>query len=166
MPTQMTKSRLLDAILSARTQWEVLLAKIDEEQLISPGENSEWSVKDVFAHLTAWEWRAVAWLEAVQNKEQVKPAEWPSGLGEDETNAWIYGKYRDRPLDEIIHDSARVHRRLVELIEALPEEDLMASGRLASLRGSSLLDAIPGNSYEHYRDHSETNRAWLDRARG
>jgi hypothetical protein len=47
----------------------------------------DWSIKDIVAHLTAWEERLVAWLEAIAHGTSPELPPWPGNFDEDATNA-------------------------------------------------------------------------------
>ncbi len=53
----MTKDELIKKI---ETEWDNLQAALDgltEEQMHQPGVVGEWSIKDILAHITAWQTR-------------------------------------------------------------------------------------------------------------
>ena len=58
------KAELLAAIQEERAHLERLLSPLSEEQLCQPVLGGQRSVKDILAHLTAWEQRCISWVEA------------------------------------------------------------------------------------------------------
>ena len=46
----MNKSEFLDAMRSARAEWEALLDDIGEARMTAPSLPNDWSVKDLIAH--------------------------------------------------------------------------------------------------------------------
>ena len=60
-----TKDELLAAMDQGYTTFELLLAPLSETQLTIPGVNGEWSIKDILAHLAAWQGRVAERLEAI-----------------------------------------------------------------------------------------------------
>src|SRR4030067_519964 len=89
---------------------EHLLASLSEEQITAPHLPSNLSIKDVMAHLRAWQQVSIARLEAAQlNKEPVFP-NWLSGLDpeseedRDRFNARIYETYRQQPWSRVHQD--------------------------------------------------------------
>ena len=157
----MDKATFIRTTRGARAEWEQVLAEVGEERMLTPVAAGHWSVKDVIAHLTAWEQRPVAWLTAIRRGETPSPAPWPPDLGEEKTNAWIYEANKDQPLRQVINQSRRVHEQLLKELEMTSEGDLNDAGRFAWLNGNSLAESIPGDSYEHYRDHTRMVREWL-----
>ena len=129
--------------------------------MTKPGVAGHWSVKDMIAHLTAWEQRPVAWLIAIRRGELPEPAPWPPDLGEEKTNAWIYEVNKDKPLAQVIEESRRVHELLLKELESVTDDALNDAQRYRWLNGNSLDDSIPGDSSEHYQDHARMVREWL-----
>ncbi len=152
---------MLDTLRRARAEWDDLLARAGEAQLEIPGVEPERSAKDLSAHLMAWEQRPVAWLAAVQHGERPQPAPWPRGLDEEQVNAWIYETNRGRPATGVLRESQAQFQQLLAALEALPEGELTREREW--LNGNSLRDAIPGNTFEHYRVHAASLREWLAR---
>jgi hypothetical protein len=158
----MDKKTLIEAVRNSRVAWDVLLAQVGEERKTTPGVTGNWSVKDVVAHLTAWERRPVAWLTAVRQSATPEPAPWPPNLSEEQTNAWIYEANRGRSLREILDESGQVHEQCMKQLLVISEEELNVSGRYSWLNGSTLAESILGNTYEHYQEHSQMLRMWLE----
>ena len=50
-----SKAEFLDTMRSERDRWEALLAEADETQMVEPGVAGDWSLKDLVAHVTAYE---------------------------------------------------------------------------------------------------------------
>ncbi len=162
MDAQTKKEQLLGMLRAERARWEALLVQVGEARMNLSGVTGEWSVKDIVAHLTAWESRVVAWLSAVRAETWPAPPAWPTNLDEDQTNDWIYKANRGRRLSDILNDSRRVFDQLLEGLAELSDQDLTAINRFEWLGGNSLLEAIPGNSYAHYQVHGELIRNWLE----
>ena len=153
----------------------MLLGEVGEARLDEPGAEGHWSVRDVMAHLTAYERSAAALLRADLRGEQpttrdmygldtVPPevtAE-PPVWGEDQYNAWVVGWNRERPLREVLADSRRAYERLLAAVEAIPEDDVADPERFAWTHGRSLQRILPNQSFRHYLIHIPSIRAWLD----
>ena len=157
----MNKNQLIQVLRDEQVAWNGLLAEVGETRMTSPNAVGAWSIKDIVAHLTTWEQRAVAWLVAAQRREKPERPVWPNGLSEDEENAFIYSANRDRSLEDVLTESRRVQEQLLAHIKAISEEDLNDAKRFDWLNGNSIADSTPGNSYEHYQDHAKAIREWL-----
>ncbi len=161
MPAPTNKSQLIQTYAAERLKWEELWDEVGPERMETSGVAGEWSVKDIVAHVNTWEGRVLAWLEAAAQGCAPVPAPWPTNLDEDAINAWIWKANRGRRLEDVLDESRQTGRRVQEVLSAIAEPDMTGPGRFWWLSGGSLLTAIPGNSFEHYRDHAETIRAWL-----
>ena len=157
----MNKEQLVQSIRTEQIAWRALLTEVGDQRITLPNAVGAWSIKDMVAHVTFWEQRAVEWLIAAQNNHAPARHPWTDGLSEDEENAWIFDANKDRPLQDILEESRQAQEQLVRQIEAVSEEDLSNPKRFEWLNGNSLADSIPGNSFEHYREHSTAIREWL-----
>ncbi len=156
-----SKDELIRTLKTERQRWEELLNEVGPNRTETSGVTGDWSVKDIIAHVNAWEERLVAWLEAIALGTSPELPPWPANLDEDATNAWIWKVNRGRRLDEVLAESRRTSERVEELLAAVTEQDLKEPGRLWWLSGASLLASIPGHSYAHRREHADAIRHWL-----
>jgi hypothetical protein len=160
-----SKASLLGKLNSQREQWESLLAGLEEAQLVAPVVPDQHSIKDVMAHLMAWQRLTVARLEAALKDETPPPPEWPQDLDEehhtDEINEWFFQTYRPWSLAEVLREWRRVFQRVLDLGEALSEEAL--AERYPWLEGAPL-SAVLAGSYEHHEEHLVSLRDWLARS--
>ena len=161
----MDKQELLETMKTTRAEWDALLTEVGEPRMTVAGVTGNWSVKDVVAHLTAWEKRTVARLIAVRQGGKPEPAPWPPNTSEEEENAWIYEANRKRSLRDVLDDSRRVHDQVMKQLQPVTDEELNERGRFSWLDGNKLVESIPGNTYEHYQEHGELIRKWLARQR-
>lgn len=53
--TQMSKAEILEKMQGERTRLEAVLAQLSPAQMVLPGVEVDWSVKDILAHIVAWE---------------------------------------------------------------------------------------------------------------
>jgi hypothetical protein len=93
------KTQIISMLREEFNRWEELLASLSEEQIKVPQLPSSLSIKDVIAHLRAWQQVSIARLEAAQlDKEPVFP-NWLAGLDpesdeeRDQFNDRIYEAY-------------------------------------------------------------------------
>jgi hypothetical protein len=153
------KQGILTALREEFDRWEALLASLGEAQITAPQLDDNWSIKDVIAHLHAWQQRSIARLEAaLLDREPEYPA-WPTQFepeveGVNDLNAWLYATYRDQPWPSVHEDWRAGFLRFLELGAALPEKDLLEVGKYAWLEGYALVAVLQG-SYEHHREHTE-----------
>jgi hypothetical protein len=154
------KQTLITALHSVFDRWEALLAGLSEAQISARTLPSDLSVKDVVAHLRAWQQVSSARLEAAQAGSQPDYTFWPDRLrpGPDEPlediNAWIHATYLDQPWSSVHAVWRAGFQRFVSLVEAAPEADLEPEGRFAWLDGLPLVAVISG-SLDHHIEHLE-----------
>ena len=161
----MDKTALLDTIQTEYARFESLIAPLSEAQLCATGSEGQWSIKDIMVHVAAWEEICARWLEEFLRGETPQPSE----RLDQHSNERIYLENRDRSLAEVRELMRSTHEQFVHQIDLLTqkfsEEDLNASHRFAwteSWPGYSLISAIADNSYEHYEDHAQQIRRWLN----
>jgi len=150
----MDKATLLDKISSGYAALETLLTPLDEAQMTTRSAGEEWSIKDILAHLTAWHYRLLGWVNAILRNEE--PA-----LGDavetneqlDRLNARFYEENKTRPLSEVLSDLRSSHLQVIESVQAMADEDLTDPQRFAWMDGNPFLNLVAGNTYEHYLEH-------------
>jgi uncharacterized protein (TIGR03083 family) len=153
MDAQMDRSTLLNNVRSGRERLDGLLATLTDEQMERPGGESDWSVKDVIAHITWHEREIVNMLRARSMEEGVSSHLW--GLPTHERNRAIYEGNRDRSLQDVLAESRQVRAELDELLAGLSEEDLTDPGRYKDMPAEwQPWKIIAENTYEHYHDHA------------
>jgi hypothetical protein len=160
--TPMTGERLADILRTARAAWMALLAEVGEERMAEPGVDGPWSVQEIVAHLT-WYERVI--VEGAQRLMRTGRYE-RSGLqllSMDERNAVIAAQSRARPLPDVLAESEQVFGQLLAVIEACPEDLLNDPLRLGLPPEVIPWTLVAANSYEHYQQHMDAIRAWLDR---
>ena len=161
------KQSILTALREEFNRWEALLASLSEAQITAPQLPENWSIKDVIAHLRAWQQRSIARLEAALLGRAPEYPAWPAQFDPEaegephDLNAWLYATYRDQPWPSVHRDWREGYLRFLELAEAIPEEDLLDSGKYTWLEGYSLLAVLQG-SYEHHREHAEYLKPYVN----
>lgn len=148
-------------------RWEALLSSLSEEQVSARVMPSDLSIKDVVAHLMAWQQRTIARLEsALHNREPVLPP-WPAPADPnadydlEEVNAWIHRKYEDEPWPSVYRQWRGGYRKFMELSAAIPDEDMQAVGKFPWLAQWPVMAYIE-SSYEHHHDeHRRPLEEWL-----
>jgi len=154
------KAQLITALADEFNRWEKLLAGLGEEQIIAPLPDSSLSVKDVIAHLWAWQQVSIARLEAaLQNKYPEFP-EWFGGSPPDsdenldQFNENIYQANRRRTWSDVHQAWKDGFLKFMELAKKISEKDLLEVGKYSWIEGYALSDVLLG-SYEHHEEHLE-----------
>ncbi|MFO7539628.1 MAG: ClbS/DfsB family four-helix bundle protein [Chloroflexota bacterium] len=154
------KEHILAALREQFNRWQELLSGLKDEQIMAPQTFGNWSVKDVVAHLWAWQQRSIARLEAaLADKEPVFPHWQPDidvdDIGStDQINAWIYNAYREQAWESVYQNWRDGYLRLLLLAEQISERHLLDSSRYAWLEGYSLALILLA-TYDHHQEHLE-----------
>jgi hypothetical protein len=165
----MKKSELLHWLQEEYQQWEAFLDKIGSARMDQPGVNGHWSIKDIVAHLTGWQPKLIAGIQAAQRGEPEPAPPWPADLQtEDEINAWIYETNRGRSVREVLDESRQVFQQLLAVVEGLPDdvriETVHQGERKYYLVWLDNQRVQPGEFFDHFHDdHEPDMRAWLAR---
>lgn len=163
MGEQMDKARLIEQIRAARQRLEEVVASFSPDQMTRPGLSGGWSVKDILAHVAAWEGRMVGWLETALQGET--PQLLPPGMTWADLDLWneqTYREHRNRALDDVQAGFAASYPRALQSVEAMPEDDLIDPDRFAWLEGHPLWRLVAANTFEHYAEHEEALRIWRE----
>jgi len=164
---------LLDRIKRTRSALRQTYAHLSEAQMIAPGADGGWSVKDHLAHLTTWEagiaallrreprWAAMGLDDAIVRQND-----------EAEVNAIIDQHNKDRVLPDVLADFEQTHRDLLAVLGQLTFDDLLKTyshyqpGEPGVDSGRPILAWIAGNTYEHYAEHEDWVRAVVEHVTG
>lgn len=162
------KASLLAKMRAERAVWDGLVDRLPVPILTVGVLPNGWSVKDLTAHIAAYEkWTAAQITAANEGRqptdmelygmEHLPPeaATWTV----DEANAVIYEQYRDTPLDEVMTFAHQTFQALLTAVAAVPDEDLSRAGAQEWTGHLTLLDLVPAQSYEHYHQHIDELRA-------
>jgi hypothetical protein len=160
MPDQMTKAGLLETLHAERSRWETLLTEVGEARMTTPILASWWSIKDIIAHIAWHERQTAAVLQPDPGRRLVRDWLWVSS--ESRRNAVLFAESRDRALPEVLADAHQAFAQLVAAVEALTSKDRADHHRFPNTPPGWLpWHFIAGHSYEHYREHMPSIRAWL-----
>ena len=114
-----SKSELLERMRAGREEWDALIAQIPDSARTEPALAGGWSVKDLIAHVAAYEnWTAAQIRAANEGRaptdrelygvEEMPPD--PEGWDLDRQNAAIYARYKEMPLgrrDDLLQPGVR-----------------------------------------------------------
>lgn len=160
------KDHLISALREQVQQWEALLSRLDEGFTSAPLLPSQWTVKDVVAHLKTWQTRSIARCEAALQDREPDFPEWLAGIDPDlgenvnQANAWIYETHRNLPWSEVYQAWLHGYQRFIDLAGQFSEQDLLDSSRYSWLQRVPLANVLLA-SYDHHQEHYEKLLAWL-----
>ena len=161
MTEQVDKTSILKEMSTSYAALVDLLTPLDKTQYLTEGVIPEWSIKDILAHINSWHNRLLKILDAALHNQ--KPSlTGPDTVEEmDKLNAQFYQENKTLPLDEVLADFHTSYQRIFDIVQAMPEEDLVNPHKFAWSKGTPLWQSIAGDTYEHYQEHTEQIQHWL-----
>jgi hypothetical protein len=155
---KMTKLELLDQIRAERGRGEETLARLTHAQMLLPGVDGEWSVKDALAHISAWERRMISWVNSVLHGE--KP-DIPLPWDEDRMNFDTFTQVKDKPISDVLEEFRLSYWDSLALAETLSEEQLDTVHTDTWPMGP-LWIGVAANTSWHYKEHRNDILKWLE----
>lgn len=157
-----TKSDLLDVIRIERAQLEILFEGLTDSQMTTAGVYISWSIKDVLAHIAAWERLAYDRIHAALSGEPLKFPLIKGDADVDKFNAGVYEKNKDQPLAKVMAEFQDSHQDFSELISTFTD-DFLASPLPFDWAGKMTAQVvISANTHWHYVEHAESISKWLE----
>ncbi|HEY7785023.1 MAG TPA: ClbS/DfsB family four-helix bundle protein [Pyrinomonadaceae bacterium] len=163
MGRRLPKKELLSEIDRERKALDETLAVLSKRDLTKPGvTRGGWSVKDVLAHLVEWQQMNLNWYAAgLRGENPAMPAPGYSLRELPRLNQMIYRKHHRRSLQAVLEDYRTYHERVVDLIESLPDADLVTLGRFSWTGPSwTLSDYLRASTAAHYLWARTRIRRW------
>jgi DinB superfamily len=151
----MNTQQVLKRLDAAWADFEASYVGLSESQLLIPGVQGQWSVRDIIAHVTWWEEEALKHLPLI--RQGGRPPRYSVQYGGiDAFNALMTEQRRHLSLAEVLRQHDDVHARLLAYARAAPEELYVRETRF---RRRLRLD-----TYGHYPLHAKAIRAWRERS--
>ena len=163
MGKRLRKQELLSEIQRERSSLDDTLALLSTRQMTKAGvTRGGWSVKDILAHLVEWQQMNLGWYAAgLRGETPAMPAPGYTLRDLPRLNAMIYRKHHRRSLQAVLRDYRLYHERVVALIEALPDADLVTLQRFSWTGPSwTLSDYLRAATVAHYLWARTRIRRW------
>jgi hypothetical protein len=164
------KEIFLARLLRERDKFELLLNRVGFiGRMTLKGVSGKWSIKDMLAHILAYEQYIADRMNEILHGEEYSPCRTQNALDafldeygypdfgsplldDDAPNEWITEKYKNVSLDEVVAQEIQAFASIVASLEKMSEESM---GR------HHLYDRIANNTYRHYREHTADIKRWL-----
>lgn len=183
MQTPTDKASLLAALKQGRAAWEALLARVDPARMADPGVEGFWSVREMLAHITAFEEYAAAYAEDLARYGRLPAAgvaaldahytallaarrtaepELPATLEQlhvDQLNVLFVDDQRRLPIAAVLERGRRAFDATYAALDRL-DEALLTTPQV-EFNNRSLLEIMPAQSYRHYTKHAVFIERWL-----
>ena len=147
------RDRLLDIMHTARAELDAIVAGYDGQLDAAAGDNPDWRIQDVLAHLALWERmaaRKIAGTPLPDGEDEVTRDPWDI----DEFNDAMQARWRDRSAAAVLAESAAAHSALVAAVEGARDDDCAPGGKA--------WNAIAEDSAGHYPGHFPVTNLFPD----
>ena len=131
--------------------------------MVEPGVVGEWSVKDILAHLTAWEKLFLGWYDAGKRGEVPEtPAPGYTWSTYHLLNENIYKENKARSLEEVQKEFEEYYQYTLERIKRIPEEEWFEAKLFEWMEERvNIARYIRANTGNHYRWAKNKILKWL-----
>jgi hypothetical protein len=153
-----TRDILFSQIRIERGLLEETLSLLTHKQMLVPGVDGDWSVKDALAHISTWERWMICWTNSllVGDKPDT-PEQWDIDL----MNSRTYQLVKELPLAKILEEFHLSYLDSLFLIHNLSDEQLFTVYPDTWPLGP-LWTGIAANTIWHYKDHRIDITKWLE----
>jgi hypothetical protein len=134
------KDHILAALREQFNSWKELLANLSEEQITTPQLDLGWSIKDVMAHLWAWQQISIARMEGGLHDREPEFPKRVADAGEDweesadRVNALTHENNHKKPWSEVHQNWRSGFLRFLESGEPISEKELRDGDRYPWLK--------------------------------
>jgi hypothetical protein len=164
------KDVFLARLLRERDKLELIVNRIGfTRQIAMPGVLGKWSIKDMLAHLLAYEQYLADRMEEIFQGETYIPCktqaaldafleefgypDFGSPLLDDEVPAtWVIEKYRNVSLEDVVAQEVHAFATVVGILERMSDE---------MISQHNIYERVANNTYKHYRMHIRDIRRWM-----
>lgn len=166
----MLKKDFSEKLLQERDKFELLLNRVGyTRRMTLKGVSGKWSIKDILAHILAYEQYMADRMHEILHHEAYIPCKTQTALDafadefgypdfgsalldDDVPNAWVVEKYKNISLDDVVMQELQAFSAIISALEQMTE---------ATIAKHNLNERIANNTYKHYREHIKDIRAWL-----
>lgn len=170
----MTKKQFLTKLMHERDRFELLLNRVGyTRRMTLKGVAGKYSIKDVLAHILAYEQFIADRMSEILNHETYTPCKTQTALDAfldkfgypdfgspllDDTSPkeWVIDRYKNVSLDDVVAQEIQAFASIIASLERMPEE---------TIHQHNLYDRIVKHTHQNYREHSSKIKRWL-RANG
>jgi uncharacterized damage-inducible protein DinB len=136
------------------------LSGLPEREILRPRTQGQWSIKDVLAHIVAWEEEGVGRLALVRRGHGHRVRFYDDMREVNRWNARAVSRARSLSFSSLLRRAARVRRRLIEALRRLPPGTLRDPSHEVPVVGW-----LPQFAWRHEKRHLREIRVWWRRRR-
>ena len=160
MNDHIDKDAILIRLEIERAAFNSVVAQVNPRLIDRIMVQDNWTVKDILAHICAWELELLRWLEMAEHGEPPDipaPGTWSEYM--DRFNLQKFKENRRRTLADVQEEYQQVHKRLLEALKALPDDP--HDPYWCMWYGNRPPWQLLATFYEHYQEHTQPIRKWL-----
>jgi hypothetical protein len=143
----MSKQQVIDKVNKGWIEFKDSIACMSENELLEPGKDGGWSVKDMIVHVRTWEEETLKHLPTILKKQKVPRYKDLYG-GIDAFNAMTHDANKTISLRSAVANLEDTHRRLISYLESVPEDQFKSDTRFYR--------RLAADTYKHYPEHIQT----------
>ena len=150
----MDKAEFIQRVETARREWNDLLAQVDDDLMLKPGIEGDWSAKDILAHVM---WYEREMVQLLSSRSLIGSDLWELPL--DDRNAEIHREIKDTSLKAVRLDAEKAFVELIQELNRLPEDAFGDPAHFQNMPSEwKPRDVIASNTFHHYREHTDSIR--------
>ncbi len=153
MAERLPREEAVDQLRLQRERLLAAIAELSEDERTSQPVLGDWSLRDILAHILAWEEEAVKRLKLIAKGEPER-IKWVPPRKVDEWNARARDKKRAMSLTEVLTALAKRRLEMSRLLKGLSEEAFGDGAR------TPLSVWLPNCTYKHEQEHSQQIEDW------
>ena len=153
MDRPVTKAELLRGIREERQRLENALKGVTGADMAKTTKPGEWSVKDILAHVSAWEDTFIKWYHVGLGGGKVDKPNFHKAGVLAEMNRQFYEANRHRSLKDVLAGFEDSYQHILSVVESIPEKDMFTRGKYAWTGRQNLAVYIIANTSGHYPSH-------------
>ncbi len=143
-----TAKDFIERFKTDRADYVKLWDGLTEVQMTQrPGPQSDWSVKDLIAHLTWWQDHMMEWVTTALSGETVVRDE-----SIDDANDRVFNEQKDALLETILAEWDASYPKVLALVETMTDEQINDAS-VVNIEGHALMHFLIGDTFGHYDTH-------------
>lgn len=151
MPRPTNKTDLISQIKGEHEKLETLVSDLNKDEILSQKVTTNWTTKDVLAHLSEWTNMVLGWHKAgLKGKTPALPAEGFNWRQVPALNQQIYETYKDEKLDKVLENFEKAYKQILKLVESLSEKELYERSHYDWTGKNNFATYLISGSCSHY----------------
>jgi hypothetical protein len=166
----MSKNQFVEKLMHERDKFELTLNRVGyTRRMTLNGVSGKWSIKDILAHILAYELYIADRMNEILHGEPYTPCKTQTALDafldqygypdfgsplldDDAPSEWVVEEHKNVSLEDVVAQEIQAFSTIVSMLEKMPER---------AITEHNLLDRVANNTYHHYREHLRDIRHWL-----